>query len=171
MERKFKTKHDIREIQNPSYQKAVTETKSLAETITQRDANAKANWSNRRVRPPGVPGMPWRSFILALGKSLAPSVRGGASTGCTDGWLAFIASTTQTHNPVSMTRKLYAISNKISFLEPATQRTQYLTDFDKERVDLQFSLSESRFRALIPIFHRFRVKGQNLTQLLYNERS
>lgn len=42
-ERKFKTKRNKREVQNLSYQKAVTEVKSLAETITQRAATAKAN--------------------------------------------------------------------------------------------------------------------------------
>lgn len=72
------------------YQKAVTEVKSLVETMMQRDASANANWQNRNARPPLVPGMPWRSFILTLWGLLAASVSGGASTGCTEGWLALI---------------------------------------------------------------------------------
>lgn len=73
------------------YRKAVTEGKSLVVPMTQSARTAKANWENRRARPPGVPGMPWMSFILPLGIApFAASVTGGASTGCTDGWITFI---------------------------------------------------------------------------------
>lgn len=79
--------------QGQSYQKAVTEAKSLVETMTPSAATANANWNKRRARPPGVPGMPWMSFILTLGGFSAASVRGGASTGCTAGRLTNISLT------------------------------------------------------------------------------
>lgn len=74
------------------YQKAVTEGKSRVVAITHRDTAANANWKTRNTRPPRVPGMPWISFIRALGGPLATSVSGGASIGCTAGWLTFILS-------------------------------------------------------------------------------
>lgn len=74
------------------YQKAVTDGKSLVVAMTHSATAAKANWKNLNTRPPRVPGMPWMSFILALGAPLAASVSGGASIGCTAGWLTFIAS-------------------------------------------------------------------------------
>lgn len=74
------------------YQKAVTEGKSLVVAMTHSDTAANANWKNRNTRPPRVPGMPWMSFIRALGAPLAASVSGGASIGCTAGWLTFIVS-------------------------------------------------------------------------------
>lgn len=67
--------------------------KSVVVSITQREIRAKRNWQRRRARPTAVPGMPGISFILTLGgATLAPSVIGGASTGCTDGRLKLIAT-------------------------------------------------------------------------------
>lgn len=62
------------------YQKAVTEGKSLVVAMTTSAAAANTNWLMRKVSPPGVPGMPCKSFILTLG-ALAPSVVGASSTG------------------------------------------------------------------------------------------
>ena len=81
-----------------SHQKAVTEEKSEMVTITQRETTAERNWKRRRTRPPGVPAMPWTSFILTLGALLPPSLSGGASTGCTTGLLTNISS-----NPIQFT--------------------------------------------------------------------
>ena len=56
--------------------------------MTERATTAKPNWHIRKARLAGVPGMPWMSFILTLGRRSQPLVSGGApSKGCTDGWL------------------------------------------------------------------------------------
>lgn len=61
--------------------------------MTHRAPSPNANWRSRRVRPPGVPGIPWMSFILTLCRfSGLPSVSGGTSTGCTAGRLTLISA-------------------------------------------------------------------------------
>ena len=65
--------------------------------MTRREMTAKMNWKRRKAKPPQVPGMPCMSFILALGTFCA--VCGGASTGCTDGRLTFIAAADKSQFP------------------------------------------------------------------------
>lgn len=65
--------------------------KSEVEAMTEREIAAKQSWQRRRASPPGVPGMPWTSFILTLRAFwAATSVVGGASTGWTNGRLTYI---------------------------------------------------------------------------------
>lgn len=73
-----------------SYQNAVAERKSLVVAITEMERTEKRSWKRRRMRPPVVPGMPCKSFILTPGPLAAASVAGGASRGCTEGRLMFI---------------------------------------------------------------------------------
>lgn len=82
------------------YRKAVTDGKSEVVAMTARETRAKANWTERKARLVGVPGMPWISFMRTLlgANTISSSgvVSGGAeiSTGCTDGWLLLILKRT-----------------------------------------------------------------------------
>jgi hypothetical protein len=83
--------------------KAETDGKSLVDAMTASAAAAKKACARRRPSPAGVPGAPGGSFIRTPRGCAAPSpspracaaaagAGGGASTGCTAGRLARIAS-------------------------------------------------------------------------------